>query len=147
MKATVYVVKSRNRRKYGSECSFYRLGNRGLKCYTLKRDALFSFRTQKKLSRKGLAPKVFCDDVFRVEWGPKICRWKGWAYWTQIADTRVSYSRHGHLFNDLEIKLQSLGYDGDSHFSNVGFVKIRGKKKLVLIDTGPFCKNWVRFDA
>lgn len=119
-------------RSPGAECRFYKVNRRGLKVYTDKSVACFAARTQRRLAKQGLAPKVFGKviPVHVVDDGVSQC----FAYFTQIAK-RVGYVRKREYLTICN-KLRMLGFrtgDVDEYGRNCG--RIRGK--LVLIDTGP----------
>ena len=142
-KANLHSISAnvRCKRKSGVECSFYNYGFRGLKALNSYYEALFAFRTQIKLSKLGLAPRVLCKKLIKVKWYNNDETMNGWAYWTQVADTRVSYRNHNELRIALVEKLKNHGHAGDVHYGNIGFITINGQKTLVLIDTGPYSQS------
>lgn len=135
---------------HGAECTFYKINQKGLKCYLKRKFALFAMRKQCKLWKCGLAPEVLSDKLFRVEfdtfeeiWDQNWnggCKYKksrvsGWAYWTQLADTKRNID--SEEFRVLENKLSQFGLAEDLHDDNVGYIG----DKLVLIDTGIYSSD------
>lgn len=112
--------------------------DKGFKCFygsESKRSATFAWKTQKRLHKLGLAPKVF-GNVRRVRtvYGYKRGKSK-WGFVTEIAIVALQNLKSiQKLVNDISTKTNLEFWD--CHEYNVGFVKIKGKRKLVCIDTG-----------
>lgn len=132
-----------NSSRSGCSAEFFPLigyQDKGFKCFygaSSKASATFAWKTQKKLHKLGLAPKVF-GNVRRVHAIYDGKREKSkWGFITEIANcntSRVSFRSIQKLVNDISTKT-SLDF-WDCHAFNVGFVNIKGKRKLVCIDTG-----------
>lgn len=120
----------------GGSASFYILKESktlGFKEFRSKKDAIFAYKTQQKLSRLGLAPKVHGE----------VCRIKvrvyddcftstGWGFITQIVKTtkRLSRQKIQKLVNDIRKKAKLSFWD--CHEYNIGIYR----NKYVCIDTG-----------
>lgn len=133
-------MKSRYTAKFlsdeGGSAVFYRLKESktlGFKEFKSKTDANFAYKTQQKLSKLGLAPKVY----------GKVCRIKvhiyddyyertGWGFITQIVKIRKRLSRQKiqNLVNNIHKKAKL--YFWDCHEYNIGIYR----NKYVCIDTG-----------
>ena len=125
----------------GGSAGFYRLKESktlGFKEFRSKRDANFAYKTQKRLSRLGLAPKVYgkvCkikvdikDPYFDEEWSEPT----GWGFLTQIV--RVSQKLSRKKIQDLVEKIYKktkLSF-WDCHHYNIGTYR----NKYLCIDTG-----------
>lgn len=104
-----------------------------------KRDAKFAWSTQKKLARFGLAPKVI-GPIQKIDahYMGKMKK-SNWGYITQIARLQNYTEKYTYksLQNLVEKIREKTGLKfWDSHFENIGFITIKGKTKLVCIDTG-----------
>lgn len=120
----------------GGSAVFYRLNESktlGFKEFRSKKDANFAYRTQKKLAKLGLAPKVY----------GKVCRIRvhiyddyyertGWGFITQIVKIRKRLSRQKiqNLVNNIHKKAKL--YFWDCHEYNIGIYR----NKYLCIDTG-----------
>lgn len=104
----------------------------GFKEFNSKTQAVYAYKTQKKLAKLGLSPKIY----------GKICKIKidndgwyeysGWGFLTQIVkiQRRLSKQKIQKLVNDIHKKAHLLFWD--CHEYNIGIVN----KKYVCIDTG-----------
>ena len=138
----------------GSRSQFYIIDDkRGFKEFEDKRDAEYAHETQFILSNNNAAPRVL-SDVGRIVL-PKNLRYddkkfSGWGFITELAEMVGCggndcacgecddiYESILYKMKRLHNKIEKLGYSfGDDHVGNVGYVKRRGRKVLVCIDTG-----------
>lgn len=137
----------------GSRCSFYMIDDdRGFKEFEDKEDAEYARNTQLALAENNLAPKVL-SVVGRIrlpENGHYDEQFSGWGYMTEIAEMIGCggndcdcgecddiYENHLPKINRLTSKIEDIGYSfADNHIGNVGYIRRRGRKVLVCIDTG-----------
>ena len=103
-----------------------------------KKDAKFAWSTQKKLAKFGLAPKVI-GNIKRINaYYMGEIKKSGWGYITQMATVHdhreYSYKSLQNLVDQIWEKTGLKFWD--SHYDNIGLIKVNGKKKLVCIDTG-----------
>lgn len=137
----------------GSRSSFYYIDDdRGFKEFEYKEDAEYARNTQLVLSENNLAPKVL-SPVGRIrlpENGHYDTKFSGWGYMTEIAEMIGCggndcdcgecddlYESNIAKINRLTSKIDKMGYSFvDNHIGNVGYVRRRGRKVLVCIDTG-----------
>lgn len=130
----------------GGSAGFYTLKESktiGFKEFLSKKDAIFAHKTQQKLAKLGLAPKVY----------GKICKLKfadynehtytGWGFLTQIVkiSKRLSRQKIQKLVNDIRKKAKLSFWD--CHEYNIGIYK----NKYLCIDTGresfdSTCDSW-----
>lgn len=125
----------------GGSTGFYRLKESktlGFKEFRSKRDANFAYKMQKKLSRLGLAPKVYgkvCkikvdieDSYYNESWSEPT----GWGFLTQIVKTsqKVSLKKIQDLVDKIYKKTKLSFWD--CHTYNIGMYKNR----YLCIDTG-----------
>jgi hypothetical protein len=125
----------------GGYCTLYCIKNYsdlGFKEFISKQRAEYAMRTQIKLSKFSLAPKVYS----------KLCKLKyselfptsssGWGYITEIASLPnskiISLKSIQKLVDDIYSKTKLKFWD--CHRDNLGYIIRRGKKKLVCVDTG-----------
>lgn len=119
----------------GGSAGFYSLKESktiGFKEFHSKAKANYAYKTQKKLAKLGLAPKVY----------GKVCKLKfshnsfadstGWGFLTQIVKTSKKLSRKKiqQLVDDITTKAKL--YFWDCHEFNIGIYR----NKYVCIDTG-----------
>lgn len=135
----------------GGSASFYHLKetkNIGFKEFHSKKDAIFAYKIQKKLSRLGLAPKLYgkiCKikidfkDVYGNEWTENT----GWGFLTQIVkiSKRLSRKKIQELVDKIYKKTKLSFWD--CHHYNIGTYR----NKYLCIDTGkesfdPDCNAW-----
>ncbi len=127
----------------GSFVNFYRLKNRktmGFKEFESKKKANEAHDNQDLLSYHDLAPKVL-SNVMKIDvWDERDRKYRrsGWGYITEIAETVtdediIDYERED-LLDSMENFCDLKFYD--CHPGNYGYVKRKGKKILVCIDTG-----------
>lgn len=139
------------RRKYvgmytdeGSFVNFYRLKNRktmGFKEFESKKKANEAHDNQDLLCYHDLAPKVL-SNVMKIDvWDEfdRKYRRSGWGYITEIAETvtdedTIDYDEREDLLDSMENFCDLKFYD--CHPGNYGYVKRKGKRTLVCIDTG-----------
>ena len=136
----------------GSRTAFYKLDNaRGFKEFDNIEEAEYAYETQCSLSKYNLAPKVM-SDIGRIRMPKNLNERKlsGWGYITEIAEVigcggnECDCGECEDIFdgmmrkvNNLINKIDNAGYYFiDAHVGNVGYVKRKGKKVLVCIDTG-----------
>ena len=126
----------------GVSVQFYRLigyKNLGFKEFSGrkgKKKANFACAKQKQLSKLGLAPKVI-GNVCKVKCVDKDMLFlSDWGYITQIAQTKEKYSMKEIQSLVDNIKEKAGLKFWDCHDYNIGILKVRGKNKLVCIDTG-----------
>jgi hypothetical protein len=133
----------------GSRSSFYVIDEtRGFKEFEKKGQAEYARSVQMKLSEYNLAPKVY-SEVGRICIG-KEKMWTLWGFMTEIAEM-IGCGGNGCVCGEcddvyeemypsirrLHKKLEKVGVDfGDDHIGNIGYVRRRGRKVLVCIDTG-----------
>jgi len=94
--------------------------------------ATYAWKTQKKLAKFNLAPKVI-GKVCKVKAKEDEKEWtSNWGYITELVHTREQYSYTAieKLVNDIKSKTNLKFWD--CHDSNIGILKNR----LVCIDTG-----------
>jgi hypothetical protein len=138
----------------GSRASFYIIDeHRGFKEFESKRDAEYAQEVQFILSNNNAAPKVL-SDVGRIVLPEHLrCdekKFSGWGFITELAEMvgcggndcgcgecddiyESIYPKVKRLHN----KIERLGYHfADDHVGNIGYIKRRGRKVLVCIDTG-----------
>jgi len=132
----------------GSFVNFYRLKNRktiAFKEFENKRLAQQAYDTQKLLSYSDFAPKVHSKLIKIDIWDEETRRYyrSNWGYITEIAE-QLDVDDCGDDDNSsgeresLNYKMEEY-YDltfYDCHPLNYGYVKRKGKKVLVCIDTG-----------
>lgn len=135
----------------GSCSSFYTLKNSkcGFKCFADREDAIYARNIQNILSEYNLAPKVY-SEVGRIRIGKKRKQFSSWGYITEIAQTLGCPgndcdcgecdslgSVYEEEINSLLSSIEDLGFIFcDAHIGNLGWIKRKGKKILVCIDTG-----------
>lgn len=137
----------------GSKSSFYYIDEkRGFKEFEDKEDAEYARETQIALAKYNLAPKVL-SEVGRIRLPENSIydeQFSGWGYITETAEMLGCggsecacgecddlYDRMHRRINNLTNKIEEVGYNFvDNHIGNVGYVRRRGRKVLVCIDTG-----------
>lgn len=135
----------------GGSAGFYTLKESktiGFKEFLSKKDATFAHKTQQKLARLGLAPKVY-SKICRIKIERRFFngdRWfesTGWGFLTQIVKTRKRLSRQKiqKLVDDIHKKTKLSFWD--CHEYNIGVYK----NKYLCIDTGKesfdsSCDSW-----
>lgn len=125
----------------GGYCQFYPIvyeASIGFKEFSTKRRAEYARSVQEQLSQFDLAPQVY-GQVYRLGFSDKELGQSGWGYVTEIADvidsmTRISLRDMQNLVENIR-RTTNLKF-WDCHWSNVGLVQRKNKKKLVCIDTG-----------
>lgn len=140
------------RKKSGSGCAtnFYKMidSKRGFKEFDSYEQAYIGHYNQSKLAEYDLAPRVY-SEVGRVRIG-KGKRLSSWGYITEIAELLCCAGNSCDCCDRYEIEeiledeilaltdeMNSLGfYFPDNHPGNVGYVKRKGNRILVCIDTG-----------
>ncbi|NBU33520.1 hypothetical protein EB118_10320 [bacterium] len=110
----------------------------GFKEFSSKKKAEYARKVQLKLSKFDLAPKVLSKTIKlkyaqSVEgWNPEI---SGWGFVTELAQHgTVSYRQIQNLVDKIWSKAALKFWD--CHYSNIGYIKRKGKPKVVCIDTG-----------
>ena len=136
----------------GSRSQFYQLDDkRGFKEFDDIDAAEYARTVQYRLAQYNLAPMVL-SEVGRIRNPDKQSNRKftGWGFITEIAEMigcggnecdcgecEEVYDRMYRKVNNLRAKISNTGYEFmDAHPGNVGYVKRKGKKVLVCIDTG-----------
>jgi hypothetical protein len=136
----------------GSRTAFYQLDdNRGFKEFACLEDAEYAYQVQDTLARSNLAPKVL-SEIGRIRMPKNLSDKKlsGWGYITEIAEVigcggnECDCGECEDLYDNMQRKVDNLinkisdaGYNfADAHVGNVGYVKRKGRKILVCIDTG-----------
>lgn len=128
------------------------------KSFKYKNKAKDAYLTQIKLSKLDLAPKVlsslckipyYYDPELMKYWIPEKTI-TDWGFITEKAcllpnNINIPYRNIQRLVNIIYDKTQLKFWD--SHLDNVGYIKRKGKKKLVCIDTGSesfngYCNAW-----
>lgn len=138
----------------GSRSQFYIIDNeRGFKEFDSKDDAADARNTQLALAKYNLAPKVL-SEVGRIRM-PKDLQYANrklskWGFITERAEMigcdgnecgcgecDEIYDSHLPKIERLTNKIEKIGYNFvDCHIGNVGYIRRRGRKVLVCIDTG-----------
>ena len=133
----------------GSRSSFYIIDEtRGFKEFESCEKAEYAHNVQKKLSQYNLAPKVY-SEVGRIRIG-KEKELSQWGFMTEIAEMLGCggndcgcgecddvYEEMYPSIRRLHKKLDKIGLDfTDDHIGNIGYIRRRGRKVLVCIDTG-----------
>ena len=139
----------------GSRSQFYILDNtRGFKEFTEKYQAEYAHDTQNLLSKYNLAPKVL-SEIGKIRLPKNLSgtgknSLSGWGFITEVAETigceanECSCGDCDDIYDHMLPKIAKLGskisdlgyYFCDDHLGNVGYVKRKGRKVLVCIDTG-----------
>lgn len=117
---------------FGCECSYISCGNnRGLKLYWNKKTRDYGFKHQKILSEKKISPKVGQKFDTLVD-GVKI-----YGYITESVKTTNNW-KYDKKLNNMKRRLKRAGYIWDDpSIYNIGFIKTKSGRKMVLIDTNP----------
>ena len=127
----------------GGYCEFYDIvedSSLGFKSFSKKNRAIEALSNQKKLSKFGLAPKAI-GDIIKLPFfisGMKFTT--NWGFITQKAQpvdedySEKSLEQIQKLVNYIYVKTNLKFWD--CHWWNIGLVKIKGKQKMVCIDTG-----------
>lgn len=132
----------------GVNCRFFREGNTGLKAYSNKDKAHYTYELQQRAYEYGLAPELL-SPILRLPYGyagyftelaipigdiieQKLRRSQRGSYnrrvWTKVAN---AFEKNSIPYNTLLSELESLDFDvSDMHIDNVGLLR----KKLVAID-------------
>jgi len=133
----------------GSRSTFFIIDEtRGFKEFENKELAEYARNVQMKLAEYNLAPKVY-SEVGRIRIG-KEKEWSQWGFMTEIAEMIGCggndcacgecddiYESMYPSIRRLHKKLEKVGVDfGDDHIGNIGYIRRRGRKVLVCIDTG-----------
>lgn len=124
----------------GGSAGFYTLKESktiGFKEFFSKKDATFAYKTQLKLAKLGLAPKVY-GKICKIQIEHRCFngdRWfesTGWGFLTQIVKIRkkLSHQKIQKLVDDIRKKTRLSFWD--CHEYNIGIIN----KKYVCIDTG-----------
>jgi hypothetical protein len=146
----MYTLKKYN--NCGSRSKFYTLEdkkNKGFKTFIKKEHAEQAREVQIELAKYDLAPRVY-SEVGRIRIGKNKKQFSDWGYVTEIAilpgcgGNDCECGNCGDLESDLNDEIcdltdgiESLGYYfPDNHIGNVGYVRRKGRKVLVCIDTG-----------
>lgn len=138
----------------GSRSSFYIIdGERGFKEFESKFDAEDARDTQMNLAKYNLAPKVL-SEVGKIRIAADLSyNGRGFSRWGFMTERAELVGCGGNDCNcgecddildsinkkldNLVSKIEKVGYSFvDSHIGNVGYVRRRGRKVLVCIDTG-----------
>lgn len=137
----------------GSKSSFYYIDDeRGFKEFEYKEDAEYARNTQLALAKYNLAPKVL-SEVGRIRLpndGTYSEEFSGWGFITETAEMLGCggndcgcgecddvYKSIFKRIRKLCSKIEDIGYSFvDDHIGNVGYIRRRGRKVLVCIDTG-----------
>lgn len=154
MKITAYIGKTRPKRlprgikhfipkgraKSGIECSFFKIGDRGLKLFNKKEDCLYAYKRQKRANEAGIAPRCFLG-VQKFLFGKKA-KTEKYGYWTEIAtpvdeiDSLSKYWRATYISRLEKIRKTHKKLFGyiycDDHSGNIGIIN----RKMVIIDWG-----------
>lgn len=125
----------------GGYCTIYGIKDYpklGFKEFISKKRAIYARKTQLKLSKVGLSPKIY-SNICRIKYYKLFPhKQSGWGYITELASPAdfksVSPRQLQNLVNKILVKTNLKFWD--CHMSNIGFVRRNGKKKLVCIDTG-----------
>jgi len=155
-----YLVDTSYMDDSGGYCDFLPIkaeSGLGFKSFKTKKRALQSINNQIKLAEFNLAPKAhtsLCKIPYSFD--PELLKYwtpeqtvTSWGYVTEkamlldVADT--PYRKLENLVNNIRNKIGLKFWD--CHWSNVGYIKRRGKSKLVCIDTGEesfssYCNAW-----
>jgi hypothetical protein len=141
--------------KSGCEASFYRINKRkGIKLFTVQKDAVESSRLQIKAWKNGAGPAVLDKDSgakptktgYAKRFG--ILKKNGieihWGYYTQAVKTRDDFKNDHEFKNAYDAQyrrlykaLEEISAGEDLHWNNVGFIG----KKMISIDFGE-CSTW-----
>jgi hypothetical protein len=133
----------------GGSCDFMPIlgySNLGFKSFKYKHKALAAYKIQKKLASLDLSPKVitqvckiayYFDPELLKYWSPTEST-TDWGFVTEKADlleeNDIPYKKLQNLVDKINIKTNLKFWD--CHLTNIGYIKRRGKRKLVCIDTG-----------
>jgi hypothetical protein len=129
----------------GGYCQIYPIfGHKGwaFKEFHTKKKAEYAHKTQKRLSKYDLAPKVY-SGLCRLEFHPEEDVYQpdpsDWGYITELAtvpnaNTIISMRHIQNLVEKIQEKTKLKFWD--CHWSNVGIVRRNGRNKVVCIDTG-----------
>lgn len=134
----------------GGSSTFYRLKESntiGFKEFASKKDAQFAYKTQKKLAKFGLAPKVYSKLIrIHIEFKRDNYEWyekTGWGFLTQIVKIhkRLSRQKIQNLVDNIYKKTKLKFWD--CHEYNIGIYR----NKYLCIDTGEEsfdgdCNTW-----
>ena len=130
----------------GSRSSFFIIDEKsGFKTFTSFDDAEYAHYAQSKLSEHNLAPKVLSEVKKMIVGG-----YKEWGFVTEKAEVMGCggnecacgecediWESKLRYINNLCNKIEELGFHfADNHIGNLGYVKRKGRRKLVCIDTG-----------
>jgi hypothetical protein len=112
--------------------------NLAFKEFPSKKKADYARKIQYELSIFDLAPKVISKTI-KLEYAKSIEGYipeqSEWGYITELAQHgTVSSVRIQNLVNKIFLKTRLKFWD--CHYSNIGYIKRRGKSKVVCIDTG-----------
>jgi hypothetical protein len=133
----------------GSRSTFFIIDEtRGFKEFESYEQAEYARNVQMKLSEYNLAPKVY-SEVGRIRIG-KEKELSQWGFMTEIAEMLGCggndcacgecddvYDAMYPSVRRLRNKLSKIGLDfADDHIGNIGYIRRRGRKVLVCIDTG-----------
>jgi len=145
----MYAIE-KNHRGAGCASYFYRMKNsrRGFKAFDCYEAAYIAHYNQSKLADLDLAPRVY-SEVGRVRIG-NTKKLSKWGYITEIAELICCAGNscyccdrediEDQLQNEIECLTDEMADHGfyfpDNHSGNVGYIKRRGQKILVCIDTG-----------
>lgn len=125
----------------GGYCTLFKISNEpslGFKEFISKSRAEYARKTQLKLNKHGLAPKVF-SKLCKMRYEPLFLDQKsGWGYITEMANTLNKNSIPLYKIQKLvdTIYLKTKLKFWDCHWENIGYIRVEGRKKLVCIDTG-----------
>jgi len=110
----------------------------GFKEFPSKKKADYARKIQVKLSQFDLAPKVLTETI-KLKYSQSLENWtpqiSDWGYVTELAQHGTVSSRQiqnlvNKIFKNTKLKFW------DCHFSNIGYIRRKGKPKIVCIDTG-----------
>jgi hypothetical protein len=124
----------------GGYCTLFKVSNEpslGFKEFISKSRAEYARKTQIKLSKHDLAPKVF-SGLCRMGYEPLfVDQISGWGYVTELAKPtklNINLWKIQKLVDNIHDKTNLKFWD--CHSANLGHIIREGKRKLVCIDTG-----------
>lgn len=124
----------------GGYCTLFKVSNEpslGFKEFICKSRAEYARKTQIKLSKFDLAPKVF-SKLCKMRYEPLFLdQISGWGYITELAKTankNINLYKIQRLVEHINDSTKLKFWD--CHPANLGYIIRQGKRKLVCIDTG-----------
>ena len=155
-----YLVDTSYMDDSGSYCDFLPIkseDNLGFKSFKLKARADETYSIQKKLAEFNLAPRIITE-VCKIPYSydPNLLKYwtpeetvTSWGYVTEKAVLldidETPYAKVQNLVDEIKAKTGLKFWD--CHWTNIGYIKHKGRNKLVCIDTGkesftPYCNAW-----